>query len=80
MVAVSPSPPPRPSPRPPPSTVVVVVVVVITGCRTPLYEDSHKFDCGCGWPGFWTNIQDAVFEKKDADGRRAEIMCSGCSG
>lgn len=50
------------------------------GCRTPLYEDSHKFDCGCGWPGFWTNIQDAVYEEKDADGRRCEILCSGCGG
>ncbi|CAM9577541.1 unnamed protein product [Pylaiella littoralis] len=53
---------------------------VCAGCRTPLYEDSHKFDCGCGWPGFWTNIQDAVYEEKDADGRRCEILCSGCGG
>ncbi|CAM9166279.1 unnamed protein product [Choristocarpus tenellus] len=53
---------------------------VCAGCRQPLYESSHKFDCGCGWPGFWTNIQDAVYEEKDADGRRCEILCSGCGG
>mmetsp|Transcript_3203 Transcript_3203/g.4974 ORF Transcript_3203/g.4974 Transcript_3203/m.4974 type:complete len:207 (-) Transcript_3203:41-661(-) len=49
-------------------------------CGTPLYESSHKFDCGCGWPGFWTNIKDAVCEEADADGFRCEILCSSCGG
>ena len=30
---------------------------VCQGCKTPLYTSEHKFDCGCGWPGFWTNIK-----------------------
>ena len=41
----------------------------------------------CGSPppdahlqGFWTNIKDAVYEKRDADGFRCEILCSECDG
>jgi peptide-methionine (R)-S-oxide reductase len=47
-------------------------------CMTPLYKSEMKFDCGCGWPGFWTNIKDAVTEQPDHDGRRVEIICSAC--
>jgi peptide-methionine (R)-S-oxide reductase len=48
-------------------------------CDTPLYTSAMKFDCGCGWPGFWTNIKDAVAEKEDEDGSgRSEILCSAC--
>lgn len=53
---------------------------VCTGCKTPLYTSAMKFDCGCGWPGFWTNIKDAVYEQRDADGFRCEILCSECDG
>jgi len=53
---------------------------VCTGCKTPLYTSAMKFDCGCGWPGFWTNIKDAVYEKRDFDGFRCEILCSECDG
>eukprot|EP00640_Fibrocapsa_japonica_P007029 CAMPEP_0113935096 /NCGR_PEP_ID=MMETSP1339-20121228/2318_1 /TAXON_ID=94617 /ORGANISM="Fibrocapsa japonica" /LENGTH=168 /DNA_ID=CAMNT_0000937131 /DNA_START=272 /DNA_END=778 /DNA_ORIENTATION=+ /assembly_acc=CAM_ASM_000762 len=51
---------------------------ICAGCSTPLYTSEHKFDCGCGWPGFWTNIKGAVYEKLDKDGFRCEIMCSAC--
>ncbi len=47
-------------------------------CETPLYLSTMKFDCGCGWPGFWTNIQGAVAETADADGQRVELTCSAC--
>ena len=50
------------------------------GCGTPLYHSSMKFDCGCGWPGFWTNIEGAVAETTDSDGSRTEITCSACRG
>jgi peptide-methionine (R)-S-oxide reductase len=50
------------------------------GCQTPLYDSTMKFDCGCGWPGFWTNIKEAVCEKPDKDGQRIEITCSACRG
>lgn len=48
-------------------------------CDSPLYKSEMKFDCGCGWPGFWTNIKDAVCEREDEDGSgRTEILCSAC--
>jgi peptide-methionine (R)-S-oxide reductase len=47
-------------------------------CKSPLYESSMKFDCGCGWPGFWTNLQGKVAEIPDADGSRVEITCEAC--
>ena len=50
------------------------------GCDTPLYTSEMKFNCGCGWPGFWTNIPKAVREEGDADGRRVEILCNACNG
>lgn len=53
---------------------------VCSGCKTPLYTSEHKFDCGCGWPGFWTNIKDRVYEQRDSDGFRCEILCAECGG
>ncbi|CAE7168323.1 MSRB5 [Symbiodinium pilosum] len=60
-------------------------IYICAGCfaagqQVPLYTSSMKFDCGCGWPGFWTNVQGAVYEQRDADGRRCEILCSKCEG
>lgn len=50
------------------------------GCDAALYTSDMKFDCGCGWPGFWTNVKGAVYEQRDADGFRCEILCSKCDG
>eukprot|EP00746_Dinoflagellata_sp_MGD_P079709 gnl/MRDRNA2_/MRDRNA2_31900_c0_seq1.p1 gnl/MRDRNA2_/MRDRNA2_31900_c0~~gnl/MRDRNA2_/MRDRNA2_31900_c0_seq1.p1 ORF type:complete len:279 (+),score=39.97 gnl/MRDRNA2_/MRDRNA2_31900_c0_seq1:65-838(+) len=50
------------------------------GVDTPLYTSNMKFECGCGWPGFWTNVKDKVYEERDADGRRCEILCAACDG
>ena len=36
-------------------------------CQVPLYTSSMKFDCGCGWPGFWTNVKARVSEQDDPD-------------
>lgn len=49
-------------------------------CGTKLYDSSMKFDCGCGWPGFWTNVPNAVREEPDTDGFRVEILCNACNG
>mmetsp|Transcript_96849 Transcript_96849/g.215919 ORF Transcript_96849/g.215919 Transcript_96849/m.215919 type:complete len:199 (+) Transcript_96849:46-642(+) len=49
------------------------------GLEVPLYTSRMKFDCGCGWPGFWTNVKDAVHEERDADGMRCEILCARCN-
>eukprot|EP01043_Picozoa_sp_COSAG02_P104740 COSAG02_NODE_40748_length_402_cov_0.435644_1_plen_56_part_10 len=36
------------------------------GCGQALYAAEMKFDCGCGWPGFWTALPQAVHERLDA--------------
>merc|ERR1712183_1213624 len=49
-------------------------------CALPLFTSAMKFDCGCGWPGFFACIQDAVFARPDKDRVRTEIVCNGCGG
>jgi peptide-methionine (R)-S-oxide reductase len=53
---------------------------VCAGCGTPLYTSQMKYACGCGWPGFWTNLPRAVKERPDEDGYRVEIVCNACNG
>ena len=50
------------------------------GCDSLVYTSEHKFNCGCGWPGFWTNVDNAVREQPDKDGIRMEIVCHACGG
>lgn len=52
------------------------------GCGTVLYEDTHKFDSGCGWPAFWDNKPGTVDRHEDnAFGmKRVEITCANCGG
>jgi len=50
------------------------------GAQTPVYTSKMKFNCGCGWPGFWTNVAGCVYEQRDNDLERCEILCARCDG
>lgn len=49
-------------------------------CGSKLYDSSSKFDSGCGWPAFDSNIEGNVKRIPDKDGRRTEIVCANCGG
>lgn len=47
-------------------------------CRAPLYRSESKFDSGCGWPSFSSEIHAKVRRSLDKDGVRTEITCLNC--
>lgn len=59
-----------------------VGVYVCAACETPLYDSSHKFDSGTGWPSFDRAIINNV--ELDVDYKigyaRTELKCNTCGG
>ncbi|CAD6446222.1 9cb00137-94cc-46eb-a9b2-d660e08c00ea [Sclerotinia trifoliorum] len=57
-------------------------VYTCAGCDAPLYQASHKFKSGCGWPAYFDNIPGAVTRHTDntLGMQRTEIVCSNCGG
>ncbi len=55
-------------------------VYVCKQCELELFLSDSKFDSGCGWPSFDSEISNSVGYNQDADGFRTEIVCSNCKG
>jgi peptide-methionine (R)-S-oxide reductase len=55
-------------------------IYVCKRCEAQLYSSESKFNSGCGWPAFDSNIEINVERVLDADGRRVEIICRNCKG
>jgi peptide-methionine (R)-S-oxide reductase len=51
-------------------------------CDAPLFDQSHKFDSGTGWPSFWAPIEGAPVgtrEDRSLFMRRTEVHCTDCA-
>lgn len=50
-------------------------------CGEPLFDASHKFDSGTGWPSFWQPVAEAAVAT-EVDGSlgmtRTEVHCRHC--
>lgn len=56
------------------------------GCDAPLFDQSHKFESGTGWPSFYQPVDgiegDNVGESEDNSWfmKRVEVHCNRCDG
>lgn len=53
------------------------------GCHAILFDSTHKFHSGCGWPSFdRTKTDTALTETLDLSHgmRRIEVTCTNCGG
>ncbi|PIE16171.1 MAG: peptide-methionine (R)-S-oxide reductase [Rhodobacterales bacterium] len=50
-------------------------------CGEPLFEQSAKYDSGCGWPSFFQPLSSEVIDESDDHSlgmRRIEVHCHRC--
>lgn len=50
-------------------------------CNTALFDSTHKYHSGCGWPSFWSELETANIKHKldrSHGMTRMELVCSNC--
>ncbi|NPD89748.1 MAG: peptide-methionine (R)-S-oxide reductase MsrB [Asgard group archaeon] len=53
------------------------------GCGKKLFTSETKYDSGCGWPSFFTPLEDSnIKEEVDTSHgmERTEVLCKNCGG
>lgn len=57
-------------------------VFVCAACQWPLFDGTHKYNSGTGWPSFWQPRPDAVATSTDFKlvFPRTEYHCARCGG
>ncbi len=53
------------------------------GCGQKLYDASHKFHSGCGWPSFFQEVENGAITLHEDTSHgmlRTEMRCSRCDG
>lgn len=53
------------------------------GCGTVLFTSDTKYDAGCGWPSFWSAIDDSKIKLVPDSSfgmSRTEVICGTCQG
>jgi peptide-methionine (R)-S-oxide reductase len=55
---------------------------ICAACLLPLFNTTHKFDSGTGWPSFWNVLPGAVGTRRDFTlvWPRTEYHCARCGG
>lgn len=51
-------------------------------CDTALFDSTHKYHSGCGWPSFWSELETANIKHKldrSHGMTRMELVCSNCA-
>lgn len=51
-------------------------------CGAPLFESGTKYESGCGWPSFWSPVDDENVDKLPDEShgmRRTEVRCAKCN-
>jgi peptide-methionine (R)-S-oxide reductase len=49
-------------------------------CDAPLFDSTHKYASGCGWPSFYQALPHRIDEHADTSHgmRRTEVLCHQC--
>ena len=51
-------------------------------CGQPLFDSASKFNAGCGWPSFHSELEEAgIVQRRDNSHgmSRTELVCSNCA-